>query len=887
LFLAKPNQSYRGHVEDCLTVLSVILDDYKPTICKILSRLTGELSLQFLDFRMLCMIGTVLHDSGKLTGDFQMGMQEIRTNSRNGDHVRLAPHTPFSFTIMSSLYHVDQVSMPFQLMLLASATHHGLMTTQTFAKGTRLDKRKPVPFYVDYFNDVSRKLGILYERSFIIPELTSNMALLKNGNILSSKISTHMEQIQQSLYNQLYNHSRLQMDTKSLFSLFSWIIATSDKMASKLADKIMKDKQGLYDNVLSQEMVRNSFRIWPDAFWNEFQLNTPPELRPFQEKVKFAEPFAVVEAPCGEGKTLAGLLWGIRQINLGLANRIVFCMPTQVTSNALYKELIAKYKIPKEYIGLYHGEAASFFKQQSKSHSTMIDSLTPSGEVSVHHEVAEPLFEPAVFQRSIIITTIDHLAYSCLHCYRFADYAFGAIQQSAVIVDEIHYYNEFSLRNIFEITGLLRQLEIPHLFMSATLPTAVLKGLNQFQEYRYDNNHPYQLIQSEAFDEDSNQRNRYSLRKIAGPLFEDDHVSSAVIKLLKDSVGKKRIVYVNLVDDAVAVYKLLASKFVDENVLMYHSEFAKRHRPIKEDCIKALFEKQGNEIQVEGAHYHNEKGTILVATQIAEISLDISADVIISALAPIDSLIQRAGRLHRQGTDPMQKKCNCVQCQSDELIDWEYLMYVTGLPSDSHGWMPYVEKKLIDEENILRRTHDILEQDLSVSPSTEKKWLEDVYKNEFKDLYKGAMSTYNFLLEDCLFGKTVAERFGGQGSDKEDSGAGFKFRKIESHKYPVIPINILDCVKSIQIKNEEGREVSASEIILNYNHESSFSFANSKKDFNQRLRESLDENKVLISWGRLKKLQDAKMVRIVGSLDEEYTFVTADYTFKDGLHIEL
>src|SRR5205823_15081295 len=41
---------------------------------------------------------------------------------------------------------------------------------------------------------------------------------------------------------------------------------------------------------------------------------------------------------------------------------------------------------------------------------------------------------------------------------------------------------------------------------------------------------------------------------------------------------------------------------------------------------------------------------ILVATQVAEMSLDLSADLLISDIAPIPSLIQRMGRLNRRST---------------------------------------------------------------------------------------------------------------------------------------------------------------------------------------------------------------------------------------------
>jgi len=45
-------------------------------------------------------------------------------------------------------------------------------------------------------------------------------------------------------------------------------------------------------------------------------------------------------------------------------------------------------------------------------------------------------------------------------------------------------------------------------------------------------------------------------------------------------------------------------------------------------------------------------GTILVATQVVEVSLDISYDVLFTEVAPLDALVQRMGRVNRKGDAP-------------------------------------------------------------------------------------------------------------------------------------------------------------------------------------------------------------------------------------------
>lgn len=67
--------------------------------------------------------------------------------------------------------------------------------------------------------------------------------------------------------------------------------------------------------------------------------------------------------------------------------------------------------------------------------------------------------------------------------------------------------------------------------------------------------------------------------------------------------------------------------------MLYNSAFKKIHRKKKEDEITEKL--------------NGEKNFILVATQIVEVSLDIDFNVMFTDLAPIDSLIQRFGRVNR------------------------------------------------------------------------------------------------------------------------------------------------------------------------------------------------------------------------------------------------
>jgi CRISPR-associated endonuclease/helicase Cas3 len=81
----------------------------------------------------------------------------------------------------------------------------------------------------------------------------------------------------------------------------------------------------------------------------------------------------------------------------------------------------------------------------------------------------------------------------------------------------------------------------------------------------------------------------------------------------------------------------------DKYISLFHSRFAMGDRQVIEDQALKQF---GNESTPE-----QRQGQILIATQVVEQSLDLDFDLMITDLAPIDLIIQRAGRLKRHVRD--------------------------------------------------------------------------------------------------------------------------------------------------------------------------------------------------------------------------------------------
>ena len=163
-------------------------------------------------------------------------------------------------------------------------------------------------------------------------------------------------------------------------------------------------------------------------------------------------------------------------------------------------------------------------------------------------------------------------------------------------------------------------------------------------------------------------------------------------------------------------YGLLKQKYPNLHILLFHARFTMGDRLTRECEVLSYFGKNSTP--------RLREGRILVATQVVEQSLDLDFDLMVSDLAPIDLIIQRAGRVWRHVrtrpkcvTNP--ELCILSPIPSDDVnTEWYSSMFPGGAcVYPEHG-------KLWKTARIFQR-----ERKLSM-PSDARRLIDEVYSSE-------------------------------------------------------------------------------------------------------------------------------------------------------------
>ncbi len=355
----------------------------------------------------------------------------------------------------------------------------------------------------------------------------------------------------------------------------------------------------------------------------------------------------IMEAPTGSGKTEAALSYAWRLIETGLADSIVFALPTQATANAMLdrvERIAARIFENHPNVLLAHGSARFHEAFTALKHAAIAGYEKEDGWVQCSEWLAES--RKRVFLGQIGICTIDQVLISVLPVrHRFVR-GFG-VGRSILIVDEVHAYDAYMCGLLGEVLKQQRMSCGTAILLSATLPKHLRRQICAAWSIESDLDRgsiDYPLITWTSGDNlipfklSSGQLPQISTVKIelirTPEMKPDEDLLRRVIAAAE--AGAQVAIVCNLVDVAQALAHDLREK-TSVPVDLFHARYCYVHRREKE--LKAIL--------CFGPDGKRTRGRIIVATQVIEQSLDVDFDWLITQLCPIDLLFQRMGRLHR------------------------------------------------------------------------------------------------------------------------------------------------------------------------------------------------------------------------------------------------
>ncbi|MGG5811250.1 CRISPR-associated helicase Cas3' [Falsiroseomonas sp. CW058] len=397
-------------------------------------------------------------------------------------------------------------------------------------------------------------------------------------------------------------------------------------------------------------------------------IEEPSPLQSWAERVQLpAGPvLAVVEDLTGSGKTEAAMTLAHRLIAEGRAGGVFLALPTMATANAMFGRLAGAYR------GLFAAEAhpSLALAHARAALDPRFRAAIPAGPEAPPSPAAgtaapratDPADEPAEAhcaawlaedrRRTLLaqvgVGTLDQALLAVLPV-RHAALRLQGLAGKVLVIDEVHAFDPYMQREMLALLEFHAALGGSAVLLSATLPRAIRgrlvdafrRGLALAPAGVACDAYPLVTLASAGGVAETPCPPRRGLPRRVVVTRVDD-VAAAVARIEAAAQAGAAVAWVrNTVDDAVAAAEALRARGLAP--ILFHARFALRDRlEIEEEVLRRFGRGSGGEA----------RRRVLVATQVIEQSLDLDFDLLVTDLAPVDLLIQRAGRLWRHARDP-------------------------------------------------------------------------------------------------------------------------------------------------------------------------------------------------------------------------------------------
>jgi len=372
------------------------------------------------------------------------------------------------------------------------------------------------------------------------------------------------------------------------------------------------------------------------------------------------KPYTMVVASTGAGKT--------DYLMRRCRGRVFYTLPFQASINAMHKRFKDELKDDNPYLDVrvLHAASALVAKEDPEEDASLQEMTGSSIKVLTPYQLAGIALGNKGYE-SIIMD----------------------IRGCDVILDEVHTYSGVSQALVLKIVETLKVLDCRIHIGTATMPSVLYQKIISLLGQK--NVHEVALTKQELEN-----FNRHRVFKLKDWEPTDEIISQAIEK------KQKILVVCNRVDRAQEVFKKIRVLHKDIETLLIHSRYKRKDRNSKERLLSGK-----NEDGEPTGHFNTSKeACIVVATQVVEVSLDISFDLMITEAAPLDAMIQRFGRVNRVRNETTIGKLKPV--------------YVIAPPEDEKEAKPY-------DLEVLRNSYAVLPDGECLAEKTLQEKIDTVY----------------------------------------------------------------------------------------------------------------------------------------------------------------
>ncbi|MEX2609308.1 MAG: CRISPR-associated helicase Cas3' [Gemmatimonadota bacterium] len=403
--------------------------------------------------------------------------------------------------------------------------------------------------------------------------------------------------------------------------------------------------------------------LFPTVFGSG-QPNTPTQLQAHAAATPLPRPGSriLIEAATGSGKTEAALVLYARLRAEGRVGGLFFALPTRATARAMTD------RVADALHGMYDEEAPGITlaiggeapELRAANHALAAESNRhddQEGEAPFGLANWSSSHAKKFLAAEVVVGTVDQVLLAAL-AVKHAHLRLAGATRLLLVVDEVHSHDLYMLTVLRQLLEFHSAAGGTAVLMSATL-SAQARGLlgsgsdESTAQEAVDRAYPTMAVFEPGGDwRDTAVDGNAACREVSWMTSSEADGFKFAIEAAR--AGARVCLLRNTVKDAqrsvldlatLGGGGLLWSPPGSSLTPPYHARYAPADRKHLDESILASF----------GKGARSTDGSILIATQVVEQSLDLDFDLLVTDLAPIEVLIQRIGRLHRhRGRDPLR-----------------------------------------------------------------------------------------------------------------------------------------------------------------------------------------------------------------------------------------